>query len=40
MSFKGGQSKALGGKKEGLEAVVSFKEASLQKIYSIEEGKK
>ena len=30
VSFKGGRLKALGGKKEGLEAVASSKEAGLQ----------
>jgi hypothetical protein len=40
VSSKGGRSKALGGKKEGLKAAASSREAGLQGIYSAEEGKR
>jgi hypothetical protein len=40
VSSKGSQLKALGGKKEGLKAAASSKEAGLQKTYSTEKGKR
>ena len=40
VSSEGSRSKALGGKKESLNTAASSKEASLQGIYSAEEGKR
>ena len=37
---KGGRSKASGGKKEGLKAAASSKEADLQRTHSTEEGER
>ena len=40
MSSKNGQLKALGGKKEGLEAAASSREAGLQGTHSTEKSEK